>query len=545
MALHNEEPSEKSLQINKFPNENKLIGMKNDRALCQAKIAMIFKGTVIVALTILGAAALASFSSDHGDNSSLEDYHQPLKYHNYPRRLVERVLTSHAHKSLHPIDSTDVWGFLFSSLGLMLAAGGGIGGGGVLVPIYILVMGFSPKHAIPLSNVTVLGGAFANTFLNWNKRHPDADRPLIDWDLILVMEPLTIAGALIGAFLNKLLPELILTALLVALLSFTAYTTLTSAVKMYKKESKLIRERLSSSAGGESELTRVARREDTQDDDEAQQNLLDNMEETAENDDDLEDAQDSEEDPNKQIHYASPDLQRILLEEREIPLGNITVLVLLFVVVLFINVIKGGGAFPSPLGIKCGSTSFWMSNILMLGWIVIIGFFCRAYLVHRYHEKARVGYKYVEGDIKWDERATIVYPCICAAAGFFAGMFGIGGGIVKGPLMLAMGVHPKVSSASSACMILFTSFTATTSFVVFGLLLVDYAIICAIIGFFTTFVGQIGLAYLMKKNDRNSYIAFSIGFVVLLSAFLMTVQSLISLAEGGGNTQGGVCGKSD
>eukprot|EP00541_Cyclophora_tenuis_P018582 CAMPEP_0116556994 /NCGR_PEP_ID=MMETSP0397-20121206/8998_1 /TAXON_ID=216820 /ORGANISM="Cyclophora tenuis, Strain ECT3854" /LENGTH=124 /DNA_ID=CAMNT_0004082411 /DNA_START=175 /DNA_END=549 /DNA_ORIENTATION=- len=124
-------------------------------------------------------------------------------------------------------------------------------------------------------------------------------------------------------------------------------------------------------------------------------------------------------------------------------------------------------------------------------------------------------------------------------------MFGIGGGIVKGPLMLAMGVHPAVSSASSACMILFTSFTATTSFVVFGLLVPDYAAVCLVIGFVATYAGQIGLNYLMKRYQRNSYIAFSIGGVVLLSAFLMTIQSLVSMAESSSHHSGGVCGKDE
>lgn len=73
----------------------------------------------------------------------------------------------------------------------MVAAAGGIGGGGILVPIYILVLRFSPKYAVPLSNITIFGGAITNTFLNMKKRHPLADRPLVDWDLILVMEPLT------------------------------------------------------------------------------------------------------------------------------------------------------------------------------------------------------------------------------------------------------------------------------------------------------------------------------------------------------------------
>ena len=118
-----------------------------------------------------------------------------------------------------------------------------------------------------------------------------------------------------------------------------------------------------------------------------------------------------------------------------------------------------------------------------------------------------------------------------------------GGGIVKGPLMLQMGVHPAVASASSATMILFTSVTATTSFVVFGLLDFQYAPICFVIGFLSTLVGQLGLAYLMKKANRNSYIAFSIGLVVLLSVILMTIQSLLSLAEGEKHKSGGICGR--
>ena len=113
--------------------------------------------------------------------------------------VAARRLGHHHHPSLFTLTTSDCIGFFLATLGLMVAAGGGIGGGGILVPIFSLVHGFSAKHAIPLSNVTVFGGAVANTVLNARKRHPLADRPLVDWDLILVMEPLTIAGALIGA----------------------------------------------------------------------------------------------------------------------------------------------------------------------------------------------------------------------------------------------------------------------------------------------------------------------------------------------------------
>lgn len=109
---------------------------------------------------------------------------------------IQRMLSEGSlHKDLLPLDSNDVWGTIFTVLGLMIAASGGIGGGGILVPLFILVFGFQARYAIPLSNFCILGSSITNMILNLSKRHPSADRPLVDWDLILVMEPLTMAGA--------------------------------------------------------------------------------------------------------------------------------------------------------------------------------------------------------------------------------------------------------------------------------------------------------------------------------------------------------------
>jgi len=316
---------------------------------------------------------------------------------NSPRSLLPAITTN--HKPLYPLSTRDYIGFFCATLGLIIAGGGGIGGGGILVPIYILVLGFTPKHAIPLANVTVFGGACANTILNTRKRHPLADRPLVDWDLILVMEPLTIAGALIGAFLNKLLPERLLVVMLVILLSFTAYNTLTKATKMYKKETKeIMRQQIQE----ESVLTEMVRLENNQEEEEAAETLMDNMEiaqdETppGENEDDANaDKEFIDEATTEQVRT----LQKILDEERVTPMNNIWILVSMFVVVLFINIMKGGGAFPSPLGIKCGSTSFWVANFIILAWIVLISLFVRSYLVNRFHTKERVNYPYAEGDV--------------------------------------------------------------------------------------------------------------------------------------------------
>lgn len=63
--------------------------------------------------------------------------------------------------------------------------------------------GFPTNIAVALSNITIVGGAISNFIFNVGRRHAFYNRPLIDWNLILAMEPATILGALLGGYLNK------------------------------------------------------------------------------------------------------------------------------------------------------------------------------------------------------------------------------------------------------------------------------------------------------------------------------------------------------
>jgi len=99
------------------------------------------------------------------------------------------------------------------------------------------------------------------------------------------------------------------------------------------------------------------------------------------------------------------------------------------------------------------------------------------------------------------------------------------------PLMLAMGVHPGVVSATSSAMILFTSVASVTSFLVFDLILYDYALVCVTVGFFASLFGNRVMRQARQAKsangrnfERNSYIAFCIGGIILASALLMTID---------------------
>jgi uncharacterized membrane protein YfcA len=72
--------------------------------------------------------------------------------------------------------------------------------------------------------------------------------------------------------------------------------------------------------------------------------------------------------------------------------------------------------------------------------------------------------------VLWDAEKLRFYAFFTFIAGVVAGLIGIGGGMVLGPLMLVLGVHPSVSTATTASMILLTSSSVAVMFVMSGLI---------------------------------------------------------------------------
>ena len=83
--------------------------------------------------------------------------------------------------------------------------------------------------------------------------------------------------------------------------------------------------------------------------------------------------------------------------------------------------------------------------------------------------KSMVQYERTKGDVRWTYKRVCYFPALCIFAGVMAGLLGIGGGIIKGPILLiGMGLLPDVQSATTAFMILFTSSATTLQFAIAG-----------------------------------------------------------------------------
>ena len=118
----------------------------------------------------------------------------------------------------------------------VLANAGGVGGGGVFVPLLMLVVGLGGKWVIPVSNAMILAGAIPAVAINLCKRHPCHNRPLLDVDIALLLVPATLGGTTPGVLLNVMFPEWLISALLVLLLSYTANKTLAKGRSEWRKE---------------------------------------------------------------------------------------------------------------------------------------------------------------------------------------------------------------------------------------------------------------------------------------------------------------------
>ncbi|KAL5175467.1 Sulfite exporter TauE/SafE family protein 3 [Glycine soja] len=111
-------------------------------------------------------------------------------------------------------------GFLGSAFGTV----GGVGGGGIFVPMLTLIIGFDARSATAISKCMITGGAGATIFYNLKQRHPTLDMPVIDYDLALLFQPMLMLGISIGVAFNVIFPDWMLTALLIVVFIDTERT---------------------------------------------------------------------------------------------------------------------------------------------------------------------------------------------------------------------------------------------------------------------------------------------------------------------------------
>lgn len=129
--------------------------------------------------------------------------------------------------------------FVFAAF-MLLANVGGIGGGGVAIPLAMTFFNLSMKPAVAISSFSIMCSTLARFAFNFNERHPDKKNCCsIDYGLTIVMMPLNLIGSLIGALFLVVFPDLILMIILTLLLLVLSLECARKYVNMRKKEDEI------------------------------------------------------------------------------------------------------------------------------------------------------------------------------------------------------------------------------------------------------------------------------------------------------------------
>lgn len=369
-----------------------------------------------------------------------------------------------------------VVGSVIGFFGAAFGSVGGVGGGGIFVPMLTLIVGFDAKSATAISKCMIMGAAASTVYYNLKLRHPTIDIPIIDYDLALLIQPMLMLGISLGVAFNVVFADWMVTVLLIILFVGTSTKAFCRGVETWNKETIMKKE--------------AAKRQETNGNgsDEAEYKLL----------------------PGGPSNGTANKTEVPLKEEVSV-LENVCwkefgLLCFVWVAFLALQIIKNYTA-------NC-SVWYWVVNLLQIP--VSIG--VSGYeAVSLYRGTRRIASKGEEGT-NFRVGQLVLYCAFGVLAGMVGGLLGLGGGFIMGPLFLELGVPPQVSSATATFAMMFSSSMSVVEYYLIKRFPVPYALYFLIVATIAAFVGQHVVRRLIVILGRASLIIFILAFTIFVSA---------------------------
>ena len=351
----------------------------------------------------------------------------------------------------HKWDTRLVLGMICVFFAGIFVSGAGIGGGGLYIPIMMLIVDFPTSYAIPTSKAIIFGGSLAVTLFNINKRHPYYERPLINYNVASMIEPISWLGTVIGVIINSVIPDWLLYTVQFILFSYTAWSTFKKGLKDQRN---------------------------------AKQGIA----------------------PNNELlvkgTYDGPTYSK----------GLLWILFGIWTLFLTISFLRGGDGAGSIIGVKYCS---W------LYWVLAFGPFPIYFGITLWIVKIAKRYPVLGHKNELTNRDVFLLMLSGFIAGIAAGFLGIGGGIIKGPMMLAIEIE-----ATSTFMILMTASATSIQYIAEGLMPYLEFGVFASMGFISFIIGVVFLRWLVRKLGNRSIFLYFLAAIIMVSAILMSIVGI-------------------
>ncbi|KAM3314051.1 hypothetical protein ACQJBY_033119 [Aegilops geniculata] len=160
------------------------------------------------------------------------------------------------------------------------------------------------------------------------------------------------------------------------------------------------------------------------------------------------------------------------------------------------------------------STWYWVLTVLQIPVSVGVSMYQAASLV----QGKRALSSRANNQTSPKAHQILVYCFFGVTAGVLAGLLGVGGGVVMGPLFLELGIHPQVSSATASFAMMFSSSMAAVEYNLLKRFPVPYALFFTSLTFVAAIVGQRVARKLVNWLGRASFIIFILSSMIFVSA---------------------------
>lgn len=425
-----------------------------------------------------------------------------------------------AHESIIPRSLYEMLGIVLIVIISMVANLGGIGGGEVIVSVYIYFFEYSIREAVPLSKVTIFAGALINFLVNYNRRHSlNKNAFLIDYKLISLIIPMMLAGTTVGVVFTNSFPSAII-------LIFIVFLVLNYTIRMVVKARKL--QALENIAGfnGHNKPERSFT-EDVQKLFKWAANLAKIPPQVSR----PKASHAYEQLPQKDLFDEVKD-EEIRVNERKKQksfrelIKKDTISIAIVFLALF-TVLATTFLRTAHLGVSGGSKCSSFAFLLFAAAQVI----CLFLVQLSYRNNMQILTNLTIGSIEGNKRFFRWIIWNSYLAGVLAGTLGMGGGIIINPMLIELGIAPEISTAASSVVVLFTSMSTSSQFFMLGGISLSNLLLVLIMSGFGAYLAAVYLDEIIRAYKRPSILVWILAGLLVVSCITIPVVGRIRIAH--------------
>mmetsp|Transcript_100873 Transcript_100873/g.261040 ORF Transcript_100873/g.261040 Transcript_100873/m.261040 type:complete len:588 (+) Transcript_100873:125-1888(+) len=374
-----------------------------------------------------------------------------------------------------------------------LAAAAGTGGGGMFVPLLVSLSGLKTDKAVPCSQFMILCGSVVNLAVFLSQRHPRmTGQPVIDYDCVVLLEPLLCLGVMAGVMVNQMSPQWLLLLLLLMTLGFALWRTASKGIRQLRTESsdKSTPPGPAAAPPPQASASRISP---------------------------------TQQQPRRNSRSCGDEL----ISKDFLQLTNMKAWQVILTVVVWLAMLAS-----SFHGLPVCSWKF----AVFLVQLAAVLFFCTYVAGCRIQraasaDDAEEGLSSSKGPIDWTASGLWHFPSAAFAAGFLGGLLGLGGGIIMSPVLLEVGMHSEAVQATTAVFVFLSSSLATIQFARLQQHVWHYAIWYGGVTIVATMVGQYLCDVYVRKRGRYSIITLAIAGVLFASLAALLVIGIGQVME--------------